>query len=136
MPTNAEVVARARVIWPALVSSSNAILEAWAEWAQAMVGTVWGDRQLLGQALLLCHAMAAVDPQGDLGSGGGASTAGAVSNLSTSRMSVGYGGGGPMSSYAAPSDADAQLATTTYGRQYLALRNVIVGGPRTIVPGR
>ena len=119
MPTDAEVIATTRVLYPAVTTlvASDVYLEAWLPWAKALIGaTAYGTRYGLALSLALAHV--AYRDLVALG-GGAAGPAGAVLSLSTLGLSASFGaiGGG-----AWWTPTDVEWSTTKPGLALLALR--------------
>ena len=83
---------------------------------------VWGAVAKYGTALLTAHMLTMTGP-GGLGSGGGAVTGESVGDLSRNFATVGEAGSG-----------DAQLNTTRYGQDFIALRNETIVTPMATGP--
>ena len=122
MATDAEVITLARTLYPDLTTLvvSDAYLEAWIPWANALVGAVpWGTLYDLGRALLLAHvAYRDVPAAGGSGSGPG----GPLTSLSTLGLSAGWGSG-VGSGYITPTEEE--LTTTKPGQRFLATRQTL-----------
>lgn len=122
IPTDAQVIARARALWPALTvtAAPDALLEAWLPWCRAVdEGSIDWTTYLDRLANLVAHCAYRVDPTGALG-GGGAS-GGAAASVRTGDLSVTYGEGGRVIPSHSPTTA--WLASTAPGAAYLALRD-------------
>ena len=124
VPTQAEIVAVATELAPELttVLADSAAVAARLPWCRALAGwAAFGDDYLTtALAYLLAHRfskdLAATQGSSSAPIGGGLT--GAVTSVSTGGMSIGYGASG-----AAPGIVDAELALTTYGQAFLALRD-------------
>lgn len=116
----ADVVARARVLWPALTESAapDAVALAWVTAAEQLVGTAYKSLQFDATAHALAHFMYRLDPVGELGTGGAGT--GAVGSLRTGNLSVGFQGSG-----AGRSGSDADLELTRPGQTLLMLRSTL-----------
>ena len=88
----ADVVARARVLWPQLTvaAAPQTTALAWVPMALQIAGDVYLELQTDAAAHALAHCMYRLDPAGVLGTGGGGS--GAISSIRTGGLSVGYHG--------------------------------------------
>lgn len=129
VPTQAEIVAVATELAPELtaVLADSAAVVARLPWCRALAGwAAFGDDYLTtALAYLLAHRcskdLAATQGSSSAPIGGGLT--GAVTSVSTGGMSIGYGASGAMGAASAPGIVDAELALTTYGQAFLALRD-------------
>lgn len=97
---------------------TDAVIATWVRVTQAMIGqSRWLELTTDGHALLAAHYVEQ-DPEG----GGGAS--GPIGSASVGPVSV---------SYASTPPSDDLLASTHYGRAYLALRQVVLSTGTGIV---
>lgn len=133
IPTAAQVIARARVLWPALTvtAAPDALLTAWYDWARAIdEGSIDWTTYLDRLAHLVAHCAYKVDPTGALG-GGGAS-GGAATSVRTGALSVSFDAGGKVIPSHSPTTA--WLASTAPGAAYLAIRDSrgVVASPMAV----
>lgn len=116
-------------LFPEFSKVAAATLEAWIPIASNRVpASVWGGNTLYATALLLAHMLTASGKSG-FGSGGGAVTSESVGDLSRGFSSVSSNAG----------SGDAELGTTRYGLDFIALRRetvvtFAVTGPQTPLP--
>lgn len=99
-------------LFPEFGGEPQARVDAFLTIAAKVVGVPWGSLRQEGIVWLAAH-MLAVANQGQAGDG---NAAGPVTSRKAGDLSVSYGQIGGLHS------SDAVLATTSYGRTYLALR--------------
>lgn len=93
----------------------------------ALWGAVYND----AIANLAAHLLTVYDPNGPFSSGGGGSVSGSVTGMSTGDWSVSFGGGGGAGAGGAMGDEG--LERTSYGLEYLRLRNSRAAGRARVV---
>lgn len=121
--TLAQVIDATTGIAPELSTFPAAQGALWLEIAKEQIGLArWGTRASLGHMLLTAHLISASAQAAAAAIGSGSS--GPIASESV----------GPASrSYAVAAASDESLSTTSYGREYMALRRVIMGRGSAVV---
>lgn len=127
--TDAEIIARARALYPRVTVSvvSDAYLTVWLPWARQLTGPAFGAMRNDAIAMLLAHR-AFRGPLGLTLGVDGEVTPGAVESIGKRSLSASFG---RRMSDLAQSVGDASLATTGPGCDWLQIREAL---PGVVVP--
>lgn len=121
--TLSDVIDATNGIAPELATYPTAQGELWLEIAKAQIGLVrWGTKASFGHMLLTAHLLT-VSPTAEL-AGIGVGSTGALASEAV----------GPASrSFDVAAATDEALSSSTYGRQFLALRRIVIGRGSAVV---